>query len=1109
MSTVSGSDLPVKKRTLSSYLSNVTSRREELEKLKFQQDVKREDIIQEDVKQEDVKQEDVKQEDVRQENVKQENLKQQQEQDSVETEQTLKQAIRGLEKKELTTEPQTEQQYDHEIDRNRQDIPYNHKEVDTRKSDEKSSAQSSLQEQVLEFKQTALISGSDQFNVQESVPQTERSGSEDRSPEAPVKPLYRNDLHRALRDPENKAYEQELSSEGNNENHIRHNDDEKLETNSDEIDSDAPTEPASPPKPRRRRLIRADRLSSLSPRNNVFDNDSDSELSDIDELKSLQLSSSILHEDSSPTRQARHNYRESQQSSSPRKGSPKKPRAHFAVSKVPKQKRGLYRDAGGRTRLQIACDKGNYDLAKKLIEEENYDVNDQDNAGNTALHEAALNGHLELVKLLKKHGADVNIQSFEMFKDTPLIDASANGHLDVVVYLLDHGADPTISNAKDLTAYESIEEESDLDEQEREIVHGIRNCLRSAARKRNNAELPVGKISENAAPIGERASPTINRQIEEPLGDYEFFWTDITSKAGREKLFKASKDGKLAYVGAYLENGGRVDVKSFFEAVKFGHEDIASLFLAFGAEVNAVLKDGTTALMNSVGRGHVGTVKLLIAAGADPTKKNKKGHTALYYAQNSAMGVLEPEEIEILRETIKKYAYDNEKDGKIRKDAADGISSKKKTIPVRNKEDESDNEIQEATNSSLPQNHEGEMNSDAGGIFNDKDNAVAKPNDKGNDSNDSNYNSPSCDAEHIVNTGRKRKTLSPIPLPTKRQALSPGSMPLTENSDAISTAKILNSDIKVDQASGNVVVRANEETPEEKEQKLKAEEEYIQKRLQNKKKKEQELLRKLAEDEEKREQEKQKQKVEEVRKLERQQKERQMELGKRKQEAELARRKEVRAMYPLGLKLIDFRDNKDYLDYLPLYYIEKRSIRDGSDAEGDVRYVLDLQVCVILKDKTIFSSQSAIKERIEVSPAHNQQLWNVLRFILLCGGYRNSRNDYKYFVDLYGNSLEARIQFETNEYRKFLQLPLHWIRWDDINIDDPLMRERIQREMIELSLIDPSTTGPSPIFSHSSTPASSSEALPQAPETRKLPIKFQHRESTSWLSDPSSARPMW
>lgn len=103
------------------------------------------------------------------------------------------------------------------------------------------------------------------------------------------------------------------------------------------------------------------------------------------------------------------------------------------------------------------------------------------------MHEAALNGHLEIVKLLVDHGANVNIQSFEYFKDTPLIDTSVNGHLEVVQYLLSRGADPTVINAKGLTLYEAIEEDSNLDEQENELVRDIKDTLRKGTQVRINS----------------------------------------------------------------------------------------------------------------------------------------------------------------------------------------------------------------------------------------------------------------------------------------------------------------------------------------------------------------------------------------------------------------------------------------------------------------------------------------------------------------------------------------------------------------------------------------------------------------------------------------------
>lgn len=56
----------------------------------------------------------------------------------------------------------------------------------------------------------------------------------------------------------------------------------------------------------------------------------------------------------------------------------------------------------------------------------------------TPLMEAATNGHVDIIRLLISHGADVNAQSAT--GNTPLMLACIAGHVDAVKELIAHGA---------------------------------------------------------------------------------------------------------------------------------------------------------------------------------------------------------------------------------------------------------------------------------------------------------------------------------------------------------------------------------------------------------------------------------------------------------------------------------------------------------------------------------------------------------------------------------------------------------------------------------------------------------------------------------------------
>lgn len=441
---------PLKKRSLSSYLSNVSTRREELEKISKQETSEEEDTASRHEQRETLSEEV--------------NDKLPENGASFRSQTT---SVHQATQNNLNAKESEDLVHKNDASSHEGEVNGDNRPDDVPETNEKIS-------QAIRAK---ISSSSSSPNVRNVDIQNHQSFSRDQ-------------LRAMLKEPKRKTVDDFIEEEGlgaveeedlsdevleknttepeNEEKDIEYSDSDK---DTDDVGSDDPTAPNSPIKLGRRKLVRGDQLDATT--SSMFNNESDSELSDIDDSKNIALSSSLFRGGSSPVKETNNNLSNmnSSPAQNPKRGSVSRSNdsnksSHIAVSKRPKQKKGIYRDSGGRTRLQIACDKGKYDVVKKMIEEGGYDINDQDNAGNTALHEAALQGHIEIVELLIENGADVNIKSIEMFGDTPLIDASANGHLDVVKYLLKNGADPTIRNAKGLTAFESVDDESEFDDEE-------------------------------------------------------------------------------------------------------------------------------------------------------------------------------------------------------------------------------------------------------------------------------------------------------------------------------------------------------------------------------------------------------------------------------------------------------------------------------------------------------------------------------------------------------------------------------------------------------------------------------------------------------------------
>ncbi|NXG14686.1 INVS protein, partial [Grallaria varia] len=96
-------------------------------------------------------------------------------------------------------------------------------------------------------------------------------------------------------------------------------------------------------------------------------------------------------------------------------------------------------DLEGRTSFMWAAGKGSDDVIRTMLTLKlDIDINMTDKYAGTALHAAALSGHVSTVKLLLDHNAQVD--ALDVMKHTPLFRACEMGHKEVIQTLIKGGA---------------------------------------------------------------------------------------------------------------------------------------------------------------------------------------------------------------------------------------------------------------------------------------------------------------------------------------------------------------------------------------------------------------------------------------------------------------------------------------------------------------------------------------------------------------------------------------------------------------------------------------------------------------------------------------------
>ncbi len=110
-------------------------------------------------------------------------------------------------------------------------------------------------------------------------------------------------------------------------------------------------------------------------------------------------------------------------------------------------------DAGANTPLHWAAMNGDLEMVRLLVEK-SADINARaSGCWGTALSMASGNGHLEVVKYLVDKKADINLKGIER-GETPFQEACMNGYLEIVKFLLSKKPDVTAKNKTGFTAFE-------------------------------------------------------------------------------------------------------------------------------------------------------------------------------------------------------------------------------------------------------------------------------------------------------------------------------------------------------------------------------------------------------------------------------------------------------------------------------------------------------------------------------------------------------------------------------------------------------------------------------------------------------------------------------
>ncbi len=276
-------------------------------------------------------------------------------------------------------------------------------------------------------------------------------------------------------------------------------------------------------------------------------------------------------------------------------------------------------DHSGDTALMCAS-VGGYKETVKYLLESGASIDKGNAKGRTALMWAAEEGHAATVRCLLESGAKVDQVDHD--GDTALILATQGGYLETVKCL--RGAGATVDQfGKEMTALMCAAENGHT-----EIVE----CLLEAGAKVNATSMPFGSTALHRASM--KGHTSVIQLLLDHRADIQA--TDIHKI---DPLCFAVAYGHECSAELLIQRGAKLNRVSriaentlLMEAAVNGQTNMVKFLMARGLKVDAVGKEGQSALMMASGKGYNNTVEFIIAQGVEVDRIDKQGRTALHWA---------------------------------------------------------------------------------------------------------------------------------------------------------------------------------------------------------------------------------------------------------------------------------------------------------------------------------------------------------------------------------------------------------------------------------------------------------------------------------------------